>query len=198
MRLAVRSNIDQVFGELDRYVDQVETVAVPRALNKLGQQAQTAGFRKVSEIYGIGPRTMEKYATLKFATAQSLEVELTVRGKGFPIYTFSPRQTRGGVSVLIKGRRFIIPHTFIARMPSGHVGVFARGAYGGKSTKRIVLTGEEFGRFAFARRRLPINELYTMSPPDAASNPDVTDAMDERVQEQAAKVLQQEINFATR
>lgn len=198
MKLRARTNVNDVLRQMDTWVDQATTVAAPRAVNKLMQQAQTAGFRKVAEIYEIGPRTMEKFARVKFAVPGDLEAVLTVRGKGFPLYAFQPRQTRGGVSVRIKGRRFIGPHSFIARMRSGHVGVFARGAYGGKSGRKMVATGEKFGRFVYGRRRLPINELYSLSPPDAASNPDVTEAMQRRVDEQATKVFEQEIRFATR
>jgi hypothetical protein len=195
-RVAVRTNADEVFAEMDRFIDQARTVAIPRAMNKLIDQAQTAGLRKISDVYGIGPRTMEKYVTTRLATASALEASITAKGKGFPLSMFQPRQTRNGVSVRIKDRRVIVPHAFMATMPNGHVGVFARGAYGGKGV--LVFTGSTFGRFKFGRRRLPINELYTLSPPDALSNDDVTRAMQDRVDQQAAKVLAQELAFASR
>jgi hypothetical protein len=196
VRLAIRANPDQAFTALDQFAARVQAIAVPRALNKLADQAQTAGLRAVNSIYKIGPRTMEKYVATTYAFPNKLEATLTAKGAGFPLYVFDPRQTRTGVSVSLKGRRVIIPHAFIATMPNGHVGVFARGAYGGKSNKRqLKATGAGFGRFTFGRGRLPINELYTLSPPDAFGNSDVTKAMDDRVEEQAAKVLQQEIRF---
>lgn len=198
MKLRMRTNADDVFRQLDVWVDQAQTIAMPRAANKLLAQAQTAGFRKVSQIYDIGPRTMERYAAVKFAIPGNVEATLTVKGKGFPIFAFQPRQTRGGVSVRVKGRRFVIPHTFLARMRSGHVGVFARGAYSGKWASRLEPSGKAFGRFLYGKKRLPINELFTLSPPDAASNPDVVDTMNDRVQEQAQKVIEQEIRFAIR
>lgn len=198
MGLRVRTNVDDVLRQMDDWVDQAKTVAVPRALNRLAQQGQTAGFRKVAQIYDIGPRTMEKFAVLKFAVPGNPEATITVKGIGFPLIAFQARQTRAGVSVRVKGRRFVVPHAFIATMRSGHRGVFARGAYGGKSQRKIERTGEVFGRYVYGRKRLPINELYTLSPPDAVSNPDVVDEIDRRVAEQAAKVLEQEISFATR
>jgi hypothetical protein len=195
-RMAVRTNADEVFADMDRFIDKARTVGIPRALNKLRDQAQVAGLRRISDIYGIGPRTMERYITTKLATASALEASITAKGKGFPLAMFQPRQVRQGVSVRIKQRRVIVPHAFMATMPNGHVGVFARGAYGGKGIS--IFTGESFGRFQFGRRRLPINELYTLSPPDALNNPDVIEAMNDRVDEQAGAIIQREVAFATR
>lgn len=208
MRLAVKTNLDEVFADLDRFVDRVETVAAARTLNKLSEQAQTAGFRKINDLYQIGPRTMDKYAAVKAADASNLQAEITVKGNGFPLYEFKPIATKQGVSVLVKGRRVLIPHAFIAKMRSNHTGVFARGAYGSKSGRKLKITGT-FGHFNFGRgervkranrwgsTELPINEFFTFAPPDAFSNADVVAAMQDRVEEQAPKVLAQEIRFAT-
>jgi hypothetical protein len=178
---------------MDAFVAGVVSIAAPRAINKLRDQARTAGFRKISELYGIGPRTMDQYARVTYASASELKAEINVKGKGFPLSAFQPRQTAAGVSAVIKGVRKIIAHTFLATMPNGHVGVFARGTYG----KSFV-----FGRGQHKKRsdggwtELPINELYSFAPPDAFSNPEVVDAMQSRVDEQAPIVLKQEIRFA--
>lgn len=198
MRLKTRTNEAEVFADLDRFVARAREIAVPRAINKLADQAQVAGLRAVNEIYKIGPRTMERYVRGTIASSTRLEATLTAKGAGFPLYVFDPRQTRNGVSVMVKGRRIVILRAFIARMKNGHVGVFARGAYGGKSGKRLRPAGHGTSGFQFAKGRTPINELYTLSPPDAFGNPDVIRAMNDRVQEQAEKVIAQEIRFVTR
>jgi len=195
VKVGLSTNVDQVLADLDGFVDDVVRIAAPRALDKLRDQAKTAGFRKISEIYDIGPRTMDRYASLTFANGRTLEASINVKGAGFPLYAFAPRQTRLGVSIRIKGKRVVIPHTFIAKMPSGHVGVFARGTYAGRfQFKR----GRRITKPRKARTELPINELFSFAPPDALSNPDVVDAMQARVDEQAGKVLKQEIRFASR
>ena len=199
MTLRATHNLDEVLNKLDAWTDGVFEVAAPRAINKLVDQAQVAGLRKISDIYRIGPRTFEKYASLTLAEPGALEATITVRGAGFPLYLFNPRQVKGkggGVRVTLKGRTFVIPHAFIARMKSGHVGVFARGAYGGKG--KNIATGERFGKFQFGKNRYSINELFTFSAPGAFSNPEVTDAMNERVFEQYGNVMAQEIRFAAR
>jgi hypothetical protein len=195
MRLSAKTNADEVFADMDRFVERAQAIAVPRALNKLLDQAQVAGFRTINDIYKIGPRTMEKYARATLAGAGKLEASINVKGAGFPLYAFQPHQTRTGVSVLIKGKRVLILHAFIATLPNGHTGVFARGAYGGKSSHALRPAGRGASGFQFGRGRLPINELYTLSPPDAFSNPDVVQAMNDRVEAQAPSVLQQEIRF---
>ena len=207
MKLKVTTNIDAFFADLDRAFASVADVAVPRALNELRDQAETAGKRKAAEVYKLPVRALDKYTTLKLATAGDLAASITVRGPGFPLALFAPRQTRKGVSVSIKGRRIVIPHTFLATMPNGHTGVFARGAYAGKGARVLRETGR-FGRFVFGRgvrvkrpnrwgsSELPISELFTLSPPDAFGNPEVTEAMQDRVEQQAAAVLARNIKFA--
>jgi hypothetical protein len=195
--MRLRTNVDEVFAKLDGFVDAVRSVAGPRAVNKLGAQAQTAGFRRISEVYGIGPRTTERYATVKVASvgAPIPEFVLTLKGNGFPLADLNPTQTRKGVSVRIKGRRYLFPHAFLARMPNGHLGVMARGAYGGKGIADA--TGESIGRFVLGRSRLPINELRTFGPASTLREASVIDAMQSRVAEQATKVFAQEVRFAT-
>lgn len=196
LRLSIKTNQAQVLSDLDAFAVGVLNVAKPRALNKLAAQAETAGMRKVAEVYGIGPRTFEKYVQVKPASESDLEADLIVAGKGFPLELFEPRQTKQGVTASVKGHRFLIQHAFIARMASGHVGVFARGAYGGKG--KILATGEAFGRFQFGAKRLSINELFTFAAHDAWAAQEVIDAMDARVEEQQGAIIAHEIEFARR
>lgn len=196
MRITTRTNVDQVLGDLDRFVDDAQRKAVPRALNRLAEQAKTAGLRAVADEYRIGPRAFEAYLNVRLARDGDVEASIGARGRGLPLQLFAPRQTRAGVSVMVKGRRFVIPHAFIARMRSGRVGVFARGSYGGKGL--TAGTGQSFGRFAFGRRRLPIGELFTFGPSEAWSAERVVGAMSDRVLEQMDKVIRNEMRFAMR
>lgn len=199
IRLRATSNVDDVLAKLDAYADSVASVALPRATNRLIDQARVAGLRAINAEYKIGPRTFERYVSIEYVRGALLEALITVRGSGLPLALFNPRVVRGkggGVRVTLKGRTFLIPHAFMPPLKSGHTGVFARGAYGGKGKQ--VFTGERFGRFQFGRERYSINELFTFAPPGAFSNPIVTDAMNDRVFEQAAKVINAEIRFALR
>lgn len=205
MRLKTRTNVDEVFRDLDAFALEAKTVAAARALNVLEGQATVVGFRKIAELYGVGPRTTEKYASVELATATNPEATITVKGPGFPLSAFAPIVvTKRGVSVKLKGRRVLFPGTFMARMPNGHVGVFARGAYAGKGATAIKVTGR-IGRFVLGRGRrvkrankwgsseLPINELYTSSPADTFANPEVVEAMQDRIEDQAPDVMRREL-----
>lgn len=193
--MSVRTNVNEVMQQLDDLADQIQSVATVRALNTLRDQAEVAGFRKVNDEYDVKASTMEQYATLKPASSSDLESSITVKGRGFPLSAFNPVQTREGVSVSIKHRRFTIPHAFMVGRFGLHV--FARGAYGGKS-KGIRPTGESFGRFVFGKGRLPISELWTMGPTECFSNEDVTQAMQDRVDQQASAVFAREIKAVAR
>lgn len=203
MRLSVTTNADQVLREIDDYVARLKRAAT-RAVNELAETAKVAGLREISNRYGIGPRAFEKYVTVRLARGEETGAEIVVRGRGLPLFLFQARQTKRGVSVKLKGRRFVIPHAFIKQMTSGHVGVFARGAYGGKEVLRK--SGDRFGRFVFGysrrrrsdRSRFSINELFTFAPPDAFANESVTMAMVDRVEEQLGRVVKRAIAFEVR
>jgi len=199
LQVIATSNKADVLARLDAFAVDVVRVASTRTVNKLADQAQTVGVRTMSRIYGLPVRTLGKYVNVRLAPSGQFVATIEAKGAGFPLYLFNPKQVRGkggGVRVTLKGRTFLIPHAFIKQTRSGHVGIFARGSYGGKG--RNVSTGERFGRFQFGRRRFSINELYTFGAPGAFSNPEVTDAMNERVAEQGDKVFAQEIRFASR
>ena len=194
MRMTSRDNLAQVMQDIDRFASDIQAVAVPRALNALRDQAQTAGLREIAKVYEIGPRTMERYVSVKPATSGDAQTEITVKGRGFPLNVFKPVKTATGVSVSIKGRRITVPHSFVVKKFGGHV--FARGSYGGKYGGQA--SGESFGQFQFGRSRLPISQLWSFAPPDCLANRAVQDAMDSRVEEQAVKVLAREIAAARR
>lgn len=204
MKIIPRNNLDEVFRDLDTVVADMKSVAAVRTLNTLQEQAAVVGFRKIAEVYGVGPRTTEKYATVELASPDHPEATITVKGPGFPLIAFNARQTRAGVTAKIKGRLHLFRGAFIARMPNGHVGVFARGSYAGKGSTTLKPTGR-IGRFVLGRGRrvkrnnrwgsseLPVNELFTSSPGDTFANEDVVDAMQDRIEEQAPKVMAREI-----
>lgn len=190
LNIDVRHNISDVSNQLKSLSGTLQTKAISRALNKTAQQGRTAAAREIRAEYKVKARDVNKAITIRRA-GKELVSRLMVEGKPLPLMAFSPRQTKAGVRVKIKGRNVVIPHAFIATMKSGHQGVFARGGYKG-SFKR---SGKSFGRFAFGSRRLPIGEFMTFSIPQSFNNPKVQEKVVARIQEQFPKVLLQEINY---
>lgn len=218
IRLKTRTNIDAVFAKLDAYEEAIKERATVVALNKLGDQARVAGERQVRKTYGLTIEQFRNYIEVRLADPGALEYTIVATGKGFPMSLFKPRVVRGiggGVSVVLKGRRVLIPHAF---MLNGQV--FARGTYNanaagtgttgkrsGKRRKRGIreatgasafeATGQRFGRFAYGRHRFPITMLRSTTPPSALMAPDVVEAMNKRIRDQAPSVIKNAIKFAT-
>lgn len=194
MRLTASGNIEQVMAQFDDVADAILARALPRALNTLRDQAEVAGLRGIADVYQVPASQVRGYIEDEDANSGRLEASITAKGKGFPLSLFRPRQTKQGVQVTVKGRTFVIPHAFMVKRFGQHV--FARGGYGGKA--RGTPTGEAFGRFAFTKGRLPIAELYTFGPPEALSNTRVTQAMNDRVAQQAPAILARELRAVAR
>ena len=193
--MSITTNAAEVARDLDAYVDGILERAVPRALNTLRQQAKVEGVREAARVYGMRSSDIDVSWREDPATRAVLEARINAKGAGFPLSLFKPVRTAKGVSVLIRGRRVTIPHSF---MVPGRFGkrVFARGAYG--ALRRGTPTGETFGRFVFSKSRHPINQLYTFGPPETLANEIVQAAMNARLDEQMGPVIAREIRAAAR
>lgn len=75
---------------------------------------------------------------------------------------------------MIKQQRKIIAGSFVARMRSGHIGLFARRG----------------------KPRLPIDEIYTSAIAQMLDNPEVRERIQEKAAERFEKNLAHEIEFA--
>lgn len=122
--------------------------ALRRALRKAGGDAirsLKAGTSKgVRERKRLKVSRINKGTPIHFPASKSsisdLEWRMDVSGQLVPVVEFPHRQNRKGVVVSINvGQRKLIRSAFVARMKSGHVGVFRR-------------RGDE---------RLPIDEAFT-------------------------------------
>lgn len=156
MQISLQSNIDQVRRRLTRVQRQVIPQAAARALNRVARQAHTQMAREVAGSYAIKVGDAKKAIRVtRTAGRHSLTAVLTAAGSRLPLMQFRARQTRRGVTVMVRrGERKLVRGAFVATMKSGHTGVFARGRYGP-------------GGFQPAKPRLPITELTTLSVPGA-------------------------------
>lgn len=205
MRISAKADLSPGFAQLDRLRRDIRKAQV-RAVNTLKSQAKVAGLKEVNTQYQIGPRTMEGFMTERNATEDTPEAALEVKGKRFGLKEFKPIQTKGGVSVLIKGRRVVVQHSFMVDRFGSQV--FAKGAYKGGVPRPTGTSGSfTHSKGGLGRRRsldpssrhgLPINVLTTFGPADAFSNEDVTEAMQDRVDEQAPAVLRRELAAVAR
>lgn len=217
LRIKGRVNLADVDALLERIATSVRDVAMGIAINKLGNQAKVAGLKAIRKRYGLTISNLSPYFYFVPASRQPLAYTIVARGNGFPLALFKPRVVRGkggGVSVLLVGRRVLIPHAFLFQ---GRV--FARGTYNANATgagttgkgsgKRrkagirertgrsaFEPTGQRFGRFAYGRNRFPITLLRTTTPPSILTNDEIVGVMNDRIREQAPSVIRNAIKFA--
>lgn len=175
MRIAVTVHSADLSRVLRELRDQ-SPVAVSRALNRTITNVQTGARREISADTGLPVRRVGHAMKLERATRSKLRAALQVRGARIPLIDFKARQTRKGVSYRLPTGRGSLPGGFIARMRSGHVGVF----------KRV------------GKSRLPIGEKFGPSLPRVFLQARVTRVLHSIVETQMAKNLQHEVNFLLR
>lgn len=152
--------------------DALKRAAV-RAINLTATSARTFLVKMVAKDYGVTQKAVRKELEISTANFSRIQARIYGSGSpGIPLSRFSPSPKRvpstihkqgryliklramvpgsdrylprGGIKVMVtRGKRKMIKGAFVARMESGHVGVFRRGEKG---------------------KRLPIEELYGPSP----------------------------------
>jgi hypothetical protein len=199
LKVKVTTNVDEVVDSVGEKIRSAQSRAVPRALRVLGERERRIAVRGIARVYGLTQAKIDEYITSSLDQSH-LEYIIRARGKGLPLMLFNPRQTKQGVRVRIKGRSITIPHAFIGTMRSGHIGVFARGAYGGKSSgsRPLRRRGDVFGRFVFGLGRLPINELFTTGVPVMMRNEDIQSVVISDLEQRAAQEFARQYRDALR
>jgi hypothetical protein len=119
-------------------------IALLRALKRGTKSARTLGARVVAKDMGLKVGDVREKIRLEEPTVQTLSGELRASLKRVPVIKFGAKQTRRGVRR--RGKGGVISGAFIAKMPTGHVGVFTRKA----GASRRSPEGAE----------LPIQQLY--------------------------------------
>ena len=174
---ALHAHTDQV-KQAFRLFGSKAPIAISRALNRANGSMRTIMTRNVASDTKLKVGTVRERVLITNATPNRLTVQMTVTGKRIPVIEFNakgPFPSRGkgrGVTARTPAGRY--PRAFIARMPSGHMGVFER-----------VNTA-----------RLPVRELFGPSLPHVFNKyADVTLA---RGNEQLEKNMQSEMRFLLR
>lgn len=131
---------------------------IVRALNRAGISTQTVMAREVSKDMGIKVGDAKKAMKITQAQEGSLQVAVKASGARIPLIAFGakgPEPSRGrgrGVTARMQGSRKRYAHAFIARMSSGHRGVFQRASTRGPRLPIRQLFGPSipfvFGKFA--------------------------------------------------
>lgn len=152
------------------------------ALNKAAVSTRAEAVRILRERYpGFKAAAIRAAMKIIKATYSKPVAIIRVKGARTPLISFGARQTKRGVSVKVRTKKFI-KGAFIATMPSGHKGVFWR-------------TGK------FGRRGNPklerIEQLHSLSVPQALETQEVIDSLREYGLARYRIELPREIKFRT-
>jgi hypothetical protein len=157
--------------------------AAARAINRSIASGKTAGERAVARDLKLKVSEVRRYVRLQEASKFKLVARIFASAKRLPVSVFNPRQGRRGVTA--RTAQGTYPGAFIARLRSGHTGVFMRKL---PTRSRV---GKPRGSPA-----LPIRELFHASIAHVFVKHLAT--MKARVTEQLAKNVAHELRRAIR
>lgn len=129
-------------SQMDQAIRQLKgraPYAMARSLNRSAASACTVMIRVISQDTGIKQADLRGHATVtdkrgvrnrsiwvREAHPGQLTATVYADTERIPLMDFGAKQTKRGVTARIQGRRRLYPGLFIARMQSGHEGVFGR------------------------------------------------------------------------
>lgn len=175
-----KTSATKELGDIKQSLRQVEK-SMPKAfysaLNRVSQGLRTEAARKTRETYDI--RAGDVRNTITFSKSGSLDFIMKSRGPNIPLIRFKTKPSKVPVrppkvlkaSVKRSGGK-PIPGAFVARMKTGHVGVYIR-------------SGKE---------RLPVGQLYGPAVPVMMSSPEVSEHLQEQAAIRMQKRLDHEVN----
>lgn len=203
LEVRIDSNVQRVKLQFGNLIQGIEEKAMVRALNRAGDQSVTAASREIRRVYNVKASTARSQIKVRDrARRGKLWFTIRIFSKRIPLMDFSPRQTKAGVTVQVKkgGGRRLIRHAFIAKMPSGHIGVFVRATNsrraGGDPVFRFGKGSGRPGR-RWGEPDLPIAELTTLSVPRMFLEKSVRSAVAKIASESFSRNFEQQIKFLT-
>lgn len=168
--------VESILSGVQRGPEKVFFNVINRALDTV----RTAAGRQIREVYAIKQKDLraESNIKLKKASQTDLAGEIAFAGCKIPLYRFNvtPKQPAQGVrvkaAVLKSSAQTEFEHAFIARMQSGHIGMFERAT----------------------AKHLPIDEFTGPSVAHMAGNSVVLEQVEKEAQETIDKRIDHEMD----
>jgi hypothetical protein len=188
-----------VVVEYDKKKLQRLAQAFPKAavssLNRVGKSTRTQISSLIREKYNIKKSDLDKTIGKPWkAIPSDLRSKIIIKGSPTPVFKFGgkpsvPKQ-RASVSVMIRrGRRISISryHAFVAKMSSGHIGIFYR------TGEKVIPTKGRYEPAGIFREK--IQEIYTLSTADMAGSVEIAKKVESFWRTELVKVFTHNINF---
>lgn len=137
VKTSLLRELKSAFNETKKQMIKAQVAAT----NKAANTAVSRTIKLITKAYNIKQKDLRAQITIIKANKNYPSIRIMVSHKGIPLMDFKPKpntvaqytRPEKGVSVEWKrGKRQIIKHSFIAKMKSGHTGVFLR-----KGKKRL-------------------------------------------------------------
>lgn len=166
-----------------RYSTTIVKRATRSALNKTIRSARTVASTEIRKKYNIKKKDLDK-RTMKVIRARSsnLTSKIVVRSRPISLIFYAARQLKKGVKLTIfKGKRILLPHTFLTTVKAGvagaaHTGVFKR-------------RGKE---------RLPVAEPKSISPSSMFASDNVMPKVRRTIRDRWGRIFANELRFFIR
>lgn len=199
--------IDMTALDKLRTLGPAGAAGLDKAVKRVAAKGRPIIVEEAAAAYKVHRDVMGKAIKIPRGTPV-LTAEIKIRGNRLPLIGFGPQpnmpfmggQRPAGVSVDIKARRMVRQsfahkgqYAFIAKMASGHIGVFERTGVMGRVPKRglVQATGSGFKINAGRTARLErIQEMFTLAPSQMMSStvyPKVQQRLEAQLQVEAEK-----------
>lgn len=175
-QVSVKGNVKERMADLDGQRRELQDKAVMRALNRTVENVRAEAVRRLRDSYNIKAGVIRDQMTLRTAWSGNLKASVVANGKPIPLYEFSPRwspRDPGASFEVRRGTRKTLAHTFVARMKSGHKGVFER----------------------IGKSRLPIEEKFSIGVPGMFGAKAVQEALEVIGRSRFVVNLNQQIDY---
>lgn len=153
--------------------------AFSSAINRGLSHTKTQAFKQVKTVYAVKQSALNEATTTKVqkASTGNLAGYVSFSGVKIPLYKFqvTPKEPRKGQKVraaVMKGGGETFDSAFIAKMRSGHIGIFER----------------------ITSKRLPIEEKMGLSAAQMVKNEVIMDQLTKEAQEKVDERLKHEID----
>lgn len=184
------SRLEDLINGLEDLSGSMREQLLPRVLNNIGKLAQTQVKRTIANEMGIAVNRVGAFLRLKQATPGHLAVTIRAKGPRLPLKDFKPKPAKVtrirppiGVSVIDRGTRKVLPHTFIG--PNEHIFVRSPG-------KRVMSKGRYEGKM-----REPIRKMWGPGVPLQLLHGASRKAVETLVETDGARIVASQYDYIT-
>jgi len=143
------SELRQLGRAINNLPGEIKAKAMARAMRRMRDMARTRFIKRNAERVNIQQKYVREM-TVAYFNAGGNTIEIVEKSGWIPVYKMNPQvdAAAGGISVRFLDARGTYKQAFIAKMKSGHSGVFKR----------------------MGSARLPIREMYGPNPANDVTN----------------------------